>query len=378
MKKEQLQTPAILVDLDKLENNLRTYHGAAAAHKKRIWPMIKTHKCAEIARLQAELGATGFLAGTLDECEALRDAGCKTIMYAYPTAGPANIARVIALSQTCDFYIRLDGLDGGKMLNEAAGQAGTKIQYAIIVDSGLGRFGVELSQLPTFAAALRELPNLTFKGISTHPGHAYGGGAAGVAAAAADEKNIMGAAADLLRQAGCPPELVTSGSTPTFAAAVDDANINIYHPGNYVFMDATQISLDRAKESDCSLTVLATVISHPKEDIYIIDAGAKCLGLDQGAHGNSAAKGYGKVKGHPELLIYSLSEEVGKLRVEGRTEGNTEGRTDIKVGDRLEIIPNHSCSSANLTSHYIGCRGDRVEKVLTVDIRGNSTTKGAS
>ncbi|MBQ7815884.1 MAG: amino-acid racemase, partial [Oscillospiraceae bacterium] len=99
------------------------------------------------------------------------------------------------------------------------------------------------------------------------------------------------------------------------------------------------------------------------------DAGAKCLGLDQGAHGNSAVAGHGSVIGHPELLVVSLSEEVGKIQVTGET--------DVKIGDRIMIIPNHSCSSANLTDYYILTdENENVEQVIKVDIRGNSTTKG--
>ena len=90
--------------------------------------------------------------------------------------------------------------------------------------------------------------------------------------------------------------------------------------------------------------------------------------MDQGAHGNDSIKGFGIVKGHPELEIFSLSEEVGKLHVHGET--------SLKVGDKICIIPNHSCSTANLTSYYVGVRGDEVERLVEVDIRGNSTKKG--
>ena len=97
-----------------------------------------------------------------------------------------------------------------------------------------------------------------------------------------------------MRKAGIEPEMVSSGSTPTFALSIDDPNIEIYHPGNYVFNDCIQMSNGSATEDDCALTVLATVISHPSEGLYICDAGAKCLGLDQGAHGNSAIIGFGR------------------------------------------------------------------------------------
>ena len=135
----------------------------------------------------------------------------------------------------------------------------------------------------------------------------------------------------------------------------------MYHPGNYVFNDAIQISNGTASEEECALTVLATVISHPSPGHFVCDAGAKCLGLDQGAHGNSSLKGHGRVIGHPELTVSHLSEEVGQL----------EG-TNLKIGDRIRIIPNHSCSTANLTSRLLGVRNGAVERVIEVSMRGNS------
>ena len=148
------------------------------------------------------------------------------------------------------------------------------------------------------------------------------------------------------------------------ASSLADKNIGIYHPGNYVFNDCIQMSNGTATEDDCALTVLATIISHPSEHLFICDAGAKCLGLDQGAHGNASIIGHGRVKGHPEVIVAGLSEEVGKLKVSGET--------TLKVGDKIEIIPNHSCSTANLTEYYITKCGDTALNTITVDVRSNS------
>lgn len=114
---------------------------------------------------------------------------------------------------------------------------------------------------------------------------------------------------------------------------------------------------------------MATVVSHPSEGFYLFDAGSKCLGLDQGAHGNSAIKGFGYVVGHPELTIVGLSEEVAKVKADGTC--------DLKVGDQVEIIPNHSCSTANNTGWYTCVRGDEIVDFIAVDARENSKKKGA-
>lgn len=372
IKLSELQTPAILVDLDVLERNIRGYCQEAERHRKQIWPMVKTHKSTEIARMQAEAGCTGFLCGTLDECEALAGAGYQNIMYAYPVAADVSVGRVIALAKTCSsFVIRLDCPAAAEAVNTAAEKSGVKIPYTIIIDSGLHRFGVDPEKAAVFADSMKPYKNLVFKGVSSHPGHVYAASCpADVAAYTADECRVMRTAVEALTAAGFDPEIVSSGSTPTFRSAVADEHIQIFHPGNYVFNDAIQLSTDTAAEEDCALTVLASVISHPREKAFICDAGAKCLGLDQGAHGNASIKGYGVVKGHPEATVYGLSEEVGKLMIEGET--------SLKVGDLIRIIPNHACSAANLTRYYVGVRGEKVERLIEVDIRGNSTKKGAA
>lgn len=368
MNKTELQTPAILVDLDVLEENIKRFQVLCDKYKKQLWPMIKTHKSTEILKMQEKAGATGALCGTLDECEKVLEAGIKNIMYAYPVASDVNIKRVIELARKCNFIIRIDNCEGAKMLNAAAESVNIKVNYTIIIDSGLHRFGVQPEKVVAFADSLKEFKALVFKGISTHPGHVYSATKhEDIQQYVDNEKDAVKTAVDELRAAGYALELVTSGSTPTFFGSVSDDYINVFHPGNYVFMDYIQMSTQTAKESECALSVYATVISHPSEDLFICDAGAKSLGLDQGAHGNAAIKGYGYVKDHPEITVYSLSEEVGKLHVEGST--------TLKVGDKIEIIPNHACSSANLTSYLIGCRKDKVERLIEVDMRGNSTTK---
>lgn len=370
MKKSELATPAILVDLDILDHNIKKYQKLCDENNKQLWPMTKTHKSTEIVKMQVDAGATGVLCGTLDECEGIIELGIKNIMYAYPVASEVNIKRVIDLAKKCNFYIRLDDLDGAKMINEAAEKAGVKVNYTIIVDSGLHRFGIPPEKVVSFANELKELKSLVFKGISTHPGHVYGASNhQDLQKYIEDEKMAMKKAADDLKAAGYTLEIISSGATPTFVGSVSDENINVFHPGNYVFHDTIQMSTKTAEESECALSVYATVVSRPSENTFICDAGSKCLGLDQGAHGNAAIKGFGYVKGHPEIIVSSLSEEVGKLQIEENSS------TTLKVGDKIEIIPNHSCSAANLTQFLIGYRGDEVERVIEVDMRGNSTPK---
>jgi len=365
MKKNDLPTPMILVDQDILSHNINKYQTACDHYQKQLWPMIKTHKSTAIAKMQLQAGAMGFLCGTLDECEILVDAGIKNIMYAYPVATQASIDRVIELKKKCPIILRIDGLESAKRINNAAKVAEVIIDYTIIINSGLNRLGINPEQAVWFAKEMTTYKNLRLKGISTHPGHVYAATNANeVLQCAKQEVEALQVASDLLKADHFELEMITTGSTPTFSDAVMNHNIDIFHPGNYVFHDAIQIALGVAQESECALTILASVISNQEPGIFIIDAGSKTLGLDKGAHGNTSIKGYGIIKGQSEAEIISLSEEVGKISVPMNSV--------LKVGDKVEIIPNHACVPANLTSRLISCKGEDVVGEIEIDMRGNT------
>ena len=405
-KNTELNTPVFLLDLDILEDNIKTYQKAADDNKKELWPMTKTHKSTEIALLQQKAGAKGFLCGTLDECEMLVSAGVHNVMYAYPVVNEPNISRIIKLAKVCNFLLRIDDTRQAELLNEHAKNAGVRLNYVVIINSGLNRFGIEPNDIGEFLKSVKPFEHLTFKGLCTHPGHVYGANSYEAVALIAKEETeaieialhglekrqvgekqtadlekletgveqateadvesrlFAGAEAESARlKAESQPEFISTGSTPTYHMVVNNANINKFHPGNYVFMDNIQISLGIAKEKNCALTVLATVVSNPRNGTYIIDAGSKCLGLDKGAHGSENINGFGLVKGRKDIKIDRLSEEVGVITCE---------QGSLNIGEKIEIIPNHSCSTANMTSYYICKRGDAVTGTFKVDMRGNS------
>jgi len=182
-----------------------------------------------------------------------------------------------------------------------------------------------------------------------------------------EEIKALETAKGLLQKKGYRVDIVATGSTPTAKFAAKSNAITVLRPGNYVFYDNIQLAMGVTSEEHCALTVLATVISHPAPDKLIVDAGSKCLGLDKGAHGISIIKGFGIVKDHPELVIIDLSEEVGKIKIEGKT--------NLKVGDKIQIIPNHACSSANMTNYLIGHRKNVIEDTIYIDVRGGSYRK---
>ena len=203
--------------------------------------MIKTHKSMEIVEMQINEGATGVLCGTLDEAEACCEKGIKKIMYAYPVASEENIKRIIEISKKTDFIIRLDSLEAAIKINKMAEVENVVVSYSIIVDSGLHRFGLSLKNLLNFTEELKKLKNLKLRGISSHPGHVYSSICEeDIHKYVLDECETLKQAKDILEKEGYHLEYITSGSTPTFIEAVKDLNINVYHPGNYVFLDSIQ------------------------------------------------------------------------------------------------------------------------------------------
>ncbi|HWR43393.1 MAG TPA: alanine racemase [Sporomusa sp.] len=356
------------MDLDKLELNIREMAELCKTNGKKLCPMVKTHKSTGIAALQAAHGSDSFLVGTLDEAERLQQQDYQELVLAYPVAAAENIARVINLAKRAHVILSFDGVEAAAQFEAMLLQEQITMEYLIIIDCGLHRFGVQPDSVLTLAQELSKFSRLKFKGIATHPGHVYGKNtSADVVAVAKEEIAALEKAADLLSNEGFAVEIVATGSTPTGPFAACSKTVTTLRPGNYTFYDAIQVALGVVPPERCSLTVLATVIANPGKNLFIIDAGSKCLGLDKGAHSVSLVNGYGIVKDHPELMVESLSEEVGKIRANGNT--------GLKVGDKIEIIPNHACAAANMTSFLTGHRNGIVEKTIAVDARGGANRR---
>ncbi|WP_394861813.1 alanine racemase [Paraclostridium bifermentans] len=365
MKINELSTPNFILDLNALENNLKVVQDLCNKNNKELWPMTKTHKSTKLAQMQIDFGAKGLLVGTIDEAEAFVESGIKAITFPYPIANVSNIKRAIELYKKARIILSFDNVESAKLWNDELVKQDINMEYFILINSGLNRLGVTPENSPNLAKELSQFKNLKLIGISTHPGHVYAvASPEEVSPISKQEVERMSTAKQLLQSNGFEIDVVASGSTPTFFDVVSDPSLDVLRPGNYPFYDNIQLSLDICKEDDCSLTALGTIISRPSEDLFIVDVGSKCLGLDKGAHGSALITGFGKVKGHDELNIIGLSEEVGKIQIIGDT--------TLKVGDKIQIIPNHSCSCANMTSYLVGYRGEDVVDIIDIDVRGNS------
>jgi D-serine deaminase-like pyridoxal phosphate-dependent protein len=215
----------------------------------------------------------------------------------------------------------------------------------IEIDSGLHRCGTNVDQnLVQLAQLVRKNRGLYLKGIFTHAGHVYAATTKEkVKSVAESEAEIMLQARQLLSEYGFAPDTVSVGSTPTVAISGRHDVTTEIRPGNYVFYDNIQFSLGSCTEQQWALAIMATVISQPAVDRVVIDAGSKALGLDQGAHGTSLIKGYGRLL-NIDGQISRLSEEHGVIILNDEL--------NIKPGSPVLIIPNHACAVVNLFKIY--------------------------
>jgi D-serine deaminase-like pyridoxal phosphate-dependent protein len=358
-----VDTPALLVDLDRLETNIETMAAHARTGGVALRPHFKTHKSVAIARRQLAAGAVGITVATLDEVEALVDGGIEApILLAFQVVAAPKLDRAIRLAERVPLTLAVDGADGAARLAAAAGAVGRTVDVWIEIDSGLRRAGVLPADAPALARAVAGHPELRMSGMFTHAGQSYTArDRSEVAAIAAQEAAAVVDAAMATRALGIPVETISAGSTPTAAFLDGSSGLTEIRPGTYVFYDALQVALGTTGPEGCALSVAATVVSRPAPDRAVIDAGSKTMGLDKGAHSSDLLDSYGTLIDVDGSLA-RLSEEHGILRIPADS--------SLAVGDRIRIVPNHVCTVTNLGRRFYGLRGDRVSEAITIDAAG--------
>ncbi len=356
---EELETPVVLVDLDVLERNVAAMAARAREAGVRLRPHAKTHKCPEIGRLQRAAGAVGLSLAKTSEAEVFAAGGFDDLFVAYPAVGEDKGRRLLALVERARVSVGVDSLEGAASLARPFAEAGRTLDVLLKVDVGYGRVGVVPAAAAALAPAVAELRGLRLRGIFTHAGHAYAARSPeDVAAIARHEGQALAELAARLRAAGVPVEEVSVGSTPTARGALKVPGVTECRPGNYVFHDATQVSLGTCALEDCALTVLATVVSTPGPGRAVLDAGSKTLSSDAL---RPVAGGHGWILGTRSRLS-ALSEEHGWV---GLAPGD-----QLRVGQRVRVLPNHACVVANLHDRLMGVRAGCVETVFDVAARG--------
>jgi D-serine deaminase-like pyridoxal phosphate-dependent protein len=366
VKADSLRTPAVLIDRAKAVRNLDRMQAAANASGVRLRPHSKTHKSPLIAQWQIDRGAIGICCAKLGEAEVFADAGIADIRLPYPI-NPANADRVVALTNRTRLSFIVDHPDVAKQWSEALIRRAKQVDVLVKIDVGFHRCGVDPDsrEVLNLIKGVAALPGLRLKGLLSHAGQAYHANSEDeLRTMAQAEARVMNDLAERCRKAGLPIEEVSAGATPPARFSIQQKGFTEYRPGNYVYFDRTQVALGAATFDDCALTVLATVVSKPSPDRVIFDSGSKTLTND-GARGFEPAPGFGVVVGHDNLLIERLSEEHATVKV-------LNGSTPLEPGDRVRIIPNHSCVVSNLVDHAWLIDGNDAE-ALSIAARGRIT-----
>ena len=342
-----LETPAVLIDSDRVEANLRRAQAHADANGYRLRPHIKTHKLPRFARRQVELGAVGITTQKLGEAEVMAKAGLDDIFLPYNIVGASKLSRLAVLNGRVKLAVTADSAD--TVAGYAGEFAGAERGLTVLVecDTGGGRCGV---QSPAQALALgRQIEladGLQFGGLMTYPPLHDG-----VAAELWLRETLA-----LLRGAGIEVPVISSGNTPDMWAT-GESIVTERRPGTYIYYDRFQVEHGAATWADCALSVLATVVSRPTATRVILDAGSKALSSD-----TLGLSGHGILAG-TELVLTALSEEHGVIEM-------PEAADTPRIGERVRIIPNHACVVSNLFDMVNLVRGDEVLETLAVAARG--------
>jgi D-serine deaminase-like pyridoxal phosphate-dependent protein len=359
----ELDTPALCIDLDKMERNLEEMSAAARSRGVGLRPHIKSHKMVEIGKRQMALGAVGLTTAKLSEAEVLAANGLRDLFICYPIIGEIKLRRLRDLARETNLMTLVESEEGARGLSEAMRGEERPLDVLLDLDMGFHRVGVDEEHASGLARLVASLPGLRLRGVSTHEGSVYGAAdEASRAAVVQEQVGRMVKIANELRSQGHDIEIVSSGSTPGAKAALEVDGITEMRPGNYVFYDVMQVGLGVTDLDHCALSILAQVMSRQSPERGVIDAGSKAFSSDRGAHGKGNMTGHGVVKGRPGITVERLSEEHGWLHV-------APGET-LTIGDRLDIIPNHACVSTNLFNEVAVIRNEKVVDRWRVEARG--------
>jgi D-serine deaminase-like pyridoxal phosphate-dependent protein len=348
---ETLPTPCLILDADRMERNIERLSGRLGERGVTLRPHLKTAKSVEIARRLMASPAGPATVSTLEEAEHFADAGVRDLIYAVGIA-PAKLARVAALlRRDIDVSVILDSVEQAKAVATASEHAGVRIPTLIEIDCDGQRSGVPPTDAARLVAIARALePGAELRGVLAHAGGSYGAkGPDAMKEWAEVERQSALDAARHLRSAGFACGVVSVGSTPTAHFGENFEGVTEVRAGVFVFFDLVQAGLGVCETDDIALSVLATVIGlHRDAGRITVDAGWMALSSDRGTARQAVDQGYGLVCDcHsailPDLIVASTSQEHGILQMRP---GSDAALPDLRLGDRVRILPNHACATA--------------------------------
>ncbi|MEP7383781.1 MAG: alanine racemase [Gemmatimonadota bacterium] len=357
---EQLETPAALVDLDILAQNMDRMAEYSALHGLSLRPHVKTHKSPRIAAEQLRLGAIGLSCATPRELEVMADV-TNDLLLAYPLLGAPKLARVLSLPLNVQLTVAVDSMIAVDALAATARILDRPVHVYVELDVGMHRVGVQrVDDAIALAVRVKEQPPLVFAGITFYPGHIREP-VGEQEAKLARLREELAAALDRMEGAGVRPRVVSGGSTPAAWRMHEIPGVTEVRPGTYVYNDRTTAEIGACAWEDCALTVLATVVSTAVEGQAVVDAGCKALGREPVR--GVAGEGYAALLDRPEVTVERMSEEHGILDL-------TRTSWRPRVGDVVRLVPNHVCIVVHLNDSIFGVRRDVVESRWPVSARG--------
>ncbi|NLD16550.1 MAG: D-TA family PLP-dependent enzyme [Tissierellia bacterium] len=365
MDYKNLDTPALIIDYDIMIDNLKKMQKYADKENVKLRPHTKTHKMPRVAKMQEEYGAKGIAVAKVEEAEVMAKFGLKDIFIANEIVGSKKLHRIRKLAENIDITFGIDSVEQCKMIEEVFEGAKKRAQVLVEIEVGENRSGIiEMDDFLDLLEYIGSSNNIYLNGIFSHDGHSY------KAKSMSEVKKIhLESQKQTLEFANCAQreglylETVSIGSTPSL---INDLpileGVTEIRPGTYVFMDAAQ-GLGYGSLAMNAASILTTVISKPTIMRVITDVGAKGLTMQRRDVGITKTKGLGLIKGFPNSQIDSVFDEHAIIYDEEISE-------KVKIGDTLEIIPNHICPVVNLYDEAYFVQNGKVIEVVKIECRG--------
>lgn len=359
----QLETPCLLIDIDRLERNCERMLARARTLGVSLRPHLKTAKSAEVAR-RATGGSPRITVSTLKEADYFAGLGYADIVCATAIV-PGKFAHAARVAQACDLILVTDAIEVVQAAACFAEAHDCSFSFLVEIDCGEHRSGLPPADalVVELARAIDAAPRLRFRGILTHAGHSYGtNDPADVARIAAIERDAAVTAATRIRDAGVVCDIISVGSTPTVLHAEHLRGVTEARAGIYMLWDLAQLSRDMCREDEIAVSVLASVIGHNRQGrALILDAGALALSKDIGANKYLPGAGYGYVcdaqslRRLGTLAVDVVHQEHGTVTVDDESWFER-----LPVGSLVRILPNHACLTCAGYDAYQVVRGTAV------------------
>lgn len=359
MKINELDTPSLLIDREIMMSNIKQMQDYANKQGVQLRPHTKTHKMPALAKLQEEAGAKGIAVAKTGEAEVMSQNGLKDMFIANEIVGETKLNRIKELSKKIDISFGIDSIDQTKVIERVFEGFHKKAEVLVEIEVGEERSGIiKEADFIELLDCLEDCNNVHLKGIFSHDGNSY------KAKDMADCKRIFIESqirtlrfAETAKDRGFTLDIVSIGSTPSLMQDFEImAGITEIRPGTYILMDASQGNAIGTYDK-CAASVLTTIISRPTKERVITDVGAKGITAQTRSEGICATKGLGYIKGYDDVYIYDVYDEHAIIY-------NEKFRNQVKVGDKVEIIPNHICPVCNLYDKaYLVSNGEVVEEI---------------